>query len=63
VLLKDLLSSRYHLIRLMPNASLLRVPPDTPKAWRDIPLWRRAALRAAAAARLAGSWGGRWLVG
>jgi hypothetical protein len=29
VLLKDLLSSRYHLIRLMPDASLLRVPPDT----------------------------------
>ena len=38
----------------------LRVPRNGPKAWRDIPLWRRPAALAAEAALLAGLAVGTW---
>ena len=33
-----------------PGIAPLRAPPNTPKAWRDMPLWRRPAALAAEAA-------------
>ncbi|MGO4221682.1 putative peptide modification system cyclase [Lysobacter sp. TAF61] len=36
-----------------PGIAPLRTPPHTPKAWRDIPLWRRPASLAAEAAVIA----------
>ncbi|MFC5570949.1 putative peptide modification system cyclase [Lysobacter yangpyeongensis] len=45
-----------------PGIAPLRRPPDTPKAWRDIPLWRRPAALAAEAALLAGLAVGAWFV-
>ena len=38
----------------------LRIPRNGPKAWRDIPLWRRPAALAAEAALLAGLAVGAW---
>ena len=43
-----------------PGIAPLRAPPHTPKAWRDIPLWRRPAALAAEAAILAGIGVGVW---
>ena len=45
-----------------PGIAPLRMPPDTPKAWRDIPLWRRPAALAAEAALLAGLALGAWFI-
>jgi putative peptide modification system cyclase len=45
-----------------PAIAPLRMPPDTPKAWRDIPLWRRPAALAAEAALLAGLVVGAWFI-
>jgi len=45
-----------------PGVAPLRMPPDTPKAWRDIPLWRRPGALAAEAALLAGLVAGAWFV-
>lgn len=45
-----------------PGIAPLRMPPDTPKAWRDIPLWRRPAALAAEAALLAGLVVGAWFI-
>lgn len=43
-----------------PGIAPLRAPPNTPKAWRDIPLWRRPAALAAEAAVIAGIGVGVW---
>jgi putative peptide modification system cyclase len=43
-----------------PGVAPLRMPPNTPKAWRDIPLWRRPAALAAEAAIIAGIGVGVW---
>ncbi|MDI9237917.1 putative peptide modification system cyclase [Lysobacter sp. LF1] len=43
-----------------PGIAPLRVPPNSPKAWRDIPLWRRPAALAAEAAVIAGIGAGVW---
>ncbi|MBU8977345.1 putative peptide modification system cyclase [Lysobacter sp. MMG2] len=43
-----------------PGIAPLRTPPNTPKAWRDIPLWRRPAALAAEAAIIAGVGVGVW---
>lgn len=43
-----------------PGVAPLRTPPDTLKAWRDVPLWRRPALLAAEAALLAAVAIGGW---
>jgi putative peptide modification system cyclase len=43
-----------------PGIAPLRAPPNTPKAWRDIPLWRRPAALAAEAAIIAGIGVGVW---
>ncbi len=43
-----------------PGIAPLRMPPHTPKAWRDIPLWRRPAALAAEAAIIAGIGVGVW---
>lgn len=43
-----------------PGIAPLRVPPNSPKAWRDIPLWRRPAALAAEAAIIAGIGAGVW---
>ncbi len=43
-----------------PGVAPLRTPPNTPKAWRDIPLWRRPAALAAEAAVIAGVCVGVW---
>lgn len=43
-----------------PGIAPLRMPPHTPKAWRDIPLWRRPAALAAEAAVIAGIGVGVW---
>lgn len=45
-----------------PGIAPLRMPPDSPKAWRDIPLWRRPAALAAEAALLAGLALGAWFI-
>jgi putative peptide modification system cyclase len=45
-----------------PGIAPLRAPPNTPKAWRDIPLWRRPAALAAEAALLAAVGVGVWFV-
>ena len=45
-----------------PGIAPLRMPPDTPKAWRDIPLWRRPAALAAEAALLAGLVVAAWFI-
>ena len=45
-----------------PGIAPLRAPPNTPKAWRDIPLWRRPAALAAEAALIAGIGVGVWFV-
>lgn len=45
-----------------PGIAPLRMPPDTPKAWRDIPLWRRPAALAAEAALLIGLASGAWFI-
>ncbi len=41
----------------------LRVPNNNPKAWRDIPLWRRPAALAAEVVLLAGLGIGAWFLG
>jgi putative peptide modification system cyclase len=43
-----------------PGIAPLRTPPNTPKAWRDLPLWRRPAALAAEAAIIAGIGVGVW---
>lgn len=43
-----------------PGIAPLRMPPNTPKAWRDLPLWRRPAALAAEAAIIAGIGMGIW---
>lgn len=43
-----------------PGIAALRMPPNTPKAWRDLPLWRRPAALAAEAAIIAGIGVGVW---
>ncbi|QGW66611.1 putative peptide modification system cyclase [Lysobacter soli] len=43
-----------------PGIAPLRMPPNTPKAWRDLPLWRRPAALAAEAAIIAGIGVGVW---
>ena len=45
-----------------PGVAPLRVPPNTPKAWRDVPLWRRPAALAAEVALLAAGAVGVWFV-
>jgi putative peptide modification system cyclase len=45
-----------------PGIAPLRMPPSTPKAWRDIPLWRRPAALAAEVALLAGAALGLWFI-
>lgn len=45
-----------------PGIAPLRAPPNTPKAWRDVPLWRRPAALAAEAALLAAVGVGVWFV-
>lgn len=45
-----------------PGIAPLRAPPNTPKAWRDTPLWRRPAALAAEAALLAVVGVGVWFV-
>ncbi|MFD0739854.1 putative peptide modification system cyclase [Lysobacter koreensis] len=45
-----------------PGIAPLRAPPSSPKAWRDIPLWRRPAALAAEVALLAGIGIGAWFV-
>ncbi|QNP41859.1 putative peptide modification system cyclase [Lysobacter solisilvae (ex Woo and Kim 2020)] len=45
-----------------PGIAPLRVPPNTPKAWRDIPLWRRPAALAAEVALLVGGALGVWFL-
>jgi len=43
-----------------PGIAPLRMPPNTPKAWRDLPIWRRPAALAAEAAIIAGIGVGVW---
>lgn len=43
-----------------PGIAPLRAPPNGPKAWRDIPLWRRPAALVAEVALLAMIGGGVW---
>ena len=43
-----------------PGIAPLRMPSNTPKAWRDLPLWRRPAALAAEAAIIAGIGVGVW---
>lgn len=43
-----------------PGIAPLRAPPATPKAWRDVPLWRRPGALAAELALVAGLVGGLW---
>ncbi|WP_425493539.1 putative peptide modification system cyclase [Marilutibacter chinensis] len=43
-----------------PGVAPLRAPPNSPKAWRDIPLWRRPAMLAAEAALVAAVTVGGW---
>jgi len=45
-----------------PDLAPLRAPPSTPKAWRDIPLWRRPAALAAELALLAVGALGVWFI-
>ena len=45
-----------------PGIAPLRAPPNTPKAWRDTPLWRRPAALAAEVALLAAVGVGVWFV-
>lgn len=45
-----------------PGIAPLRMPPNTPKAWRDIPLWRRPAALAAEVALLVGGAIGLWFI-
>lgn len=45
-----------------PGIAPLRAPPNTPKAWRDIPLWRRPAALVAEVALLAAVGVGVWFV-
>ena len=45
-----------------PGVAPLRMPTSTPKAWRDIPLWRRPAALAAELALLLGAAVGVWFV-
>jgi putative peptide modification system cyclase len=45
-----------------PGIAPLRAPPSTPKAWRDIPLWRRPAALAAEVALLLGGALGIWFI-
>ncbi|HEY5613663.1 MAG TPA: putative peptide modification system cyclase [Lysobacter sp.] len=45
-----------------PGLAPLRAPPSTPKAWRDLPLWRRPAALAAEVALVAAIGIGMWLV-
>ena len=45
-----------------PGLAPLRAPPSTPKAWRDLPLWRRPAALAAEVALVVGIGIGVWFV-
>ena len=45
-----------------PGLAPLRAPPSTPKAWRDLPLWRRPAALAAEIALTVGIGIGVWFV-
>jgi putative peptide modification system cyclase len=45
-----------------PGIAPLRAPPNTPKAWRDLPLWRRPAALAAEIALLVGGALGVWFI-
>lgn len=45
-----------------PGLALLRAPPSTPKAWRDLPLWRRPAALAAEVVLVIGIGIGVWFV-
>ena len=45
-----------------PGLAPLRMPAHTPKAWRDLPLWRRPAALAAEALLLAGIVTGGWFL-
>ncbi|KRD28581.1 MULTISPECIES: putative peptide modification system cyclase [unclassified Lysobacter] len=45
-----------------PGIAPLRAPPNSPKAWRDVPLWRRPAALAAEVAVLAAIGVGVWFV-
>ncbi|MBF6023065.1 putative peptide modification system cyclase [Lysobacter niastensis] len=45
-----------------PGIAPLRAPPNTPKAWRDIPLWRRPAALVAEVALIAAVGVGAWFV-
>lgn len=45
-----------------PGIAPLRIPPNTPKAWRDTPVWRRPAALAAEIALLAGGVLGIWFI-
>lgn len=45
-----------------PGLAPLRMPAHTPKAWRDLPLWRRPVALAAQALLLAGLGTGAWFI-
>ena len=45
-----------------PGIAPLRMPPNTPKAWRDVPLWRRPAALAAEVAAVLGIAIGVWFI-
>lgn len=45
-----------------PGLAPLRAPPSTPKAWRDIPLWRRPAALVAEVALVVGLGVGAWFL-
>lgn len=45
-----------------PGVAPLRAPPNTPKAWRDLPLWRRPAALAAEIVLVMGIGIGMWFV-
>ncbi|QSX79038.1 putative peptide modification system cyclase [Agrilutibacter solisilvae] len=46
-----------------PGVAPLRIPPNSPKAWRDVPLWRRPMALAAEIALVLGATAALWFIG